>query len=90
MNGAGSNLVGKFFLTFDEDREIRFQGQVLRCLGSGYFLCQLFSAITGEPTNSIVQPVHDMKGWKFYGDEAQWHRAYDAAAAKLRLRCSTK
>lgn len=84
MNGAGGNLVGQYFLTFNEEGNLGFHGEILDCLEPGYFHCQLFSALTGEPTNSIVQPARDMNGWKFFDDVEQWNRAYRDASPKGR------
>lgn len=84
MNGADGNLVGQYFLTFDDEGHLGFHGEILDCLEPGYFLCQLFSAFTDEPTNSIIQPARHMTGWKFFDDVEQWNRAYRDASSKGR------
>ena len=82
MNGAGGNLVGQYFLIFDDEGNLDFHGEILDCLEPGHFHCQLFSALTGEPTNSIVRPARDMTGWKFFDDVERWNRAFRDASSK--------
>ena len=82
--GGCTDLIGLFFLTFDDEGNLDFHGEILERLEPGYFLCQLFSALTGEPTNSIIRSVRQMVGWEFFDDAKLWHRAYANASSRGR------
>lgn len=84
MNSAGATLVGQFFHTLDGDGDAQWQGQIIADLASGYYLCQLFSAFTGEPTNCIIRPISDMMDWRIYLSDDMWREAYDKFVVKGR------
>jgi hypothetical protein len=73
-----SAIVGQFVHTFDSNGKIECQGQIIELLGPDQFLCQWFSALTGEPTFADVQPLSAMTNWRFYVCEDRWRRASDA------------
>lgn len=77
MSAPTSDLVGKFFLTFDDQGKLRHHGEILGSPGQGHYLCQLFSAWTGEPTLRKLVPITEMVGWEFYVDEDDCDRAHD-------------
>ena len=78
MSAHPFDLSGQFFHTFDDEGCLEFQGQIIGSPEAGLYLCQLFSAITGEPTRQILTRVKEMAGWRFYASAEKWRLAYDA------------
>lgn len=73
--GHDDDLVGHFFHTFNDEGRLRFQGQILGSVVPGYYLCQLFSAFTGEPSSRRIRHVAEMAEWALYSSEEQSHSA---------------
>lgn len=73
-------LTGHFFLTFDDEGQLQWQGEVIEYLQIGYFLCQLFGGL-GQPTNCVVRHLSQMNDWRFYDGEDEWRDAYRNASA---------
>ena len=71
---AKNDLIGKF-IHMVEDGKIECQGEVIASPEPGYYLIQLYSWITGFPTNEKLVHVSDMKNWKFYSDIDDWKEA---------------
>lgn len=76
--------VGHFFLTLDASGMCESQGQVVGAPQQDFYLCQMFSWLTGCPTDRLLVPVADCAGWRFYPSEAQWQAAGFAEAARMR------
>lgn len=76
LNSKQNNLVGKLFHIPDGDGDPNIQGKILRRHDAGYYLCQLFSAITGEPTNCVLQHIGQMADWTFYTSAKRWRSTY--------------
>lgn len=68
-------LRGLFFRTFDADGLHEFQGQILGRPEAGYYLCQLFNQISGEPSCAKLAHVSGMDGWAFYATHEEWLHA---------------
>lgn len=81
MSARPFDLSGQFFHTFDDDGCLEFQGQIIGSPEAGFYLCQLFSAITGEPTRQILTRVNKMARWRFYASAEKWRSAYHALCA---------
>jgi len=74
-------MTGRFFLTFDDEGQLLWQGQIIEHLQSGYFLCQLSGALFGEATHCVIRHLSQMNDWRFYDGEDEWHGAYRNASA---------
>lgn len=68
-------LLGMFALTF-KDNKLRYQGRIVK-VGDGLVVLQLYSWLTGGPTNCEVVPVDETKGWRLYQSAREWR--YGAA-----------
>jgi len=84
VSAVAFNLAGQFFLTFDEQGKLQWQGEIVGQVEAGFYLCQLFSAFTGEPTNCIIRPISDMMEWRIYLSDDMWREAYDKFVVKGR------
>jgi hypothetical protein len=60
-----------FFHTLDAQGEIEWQGIVLRELPLGHLEIELFSWLSGEPTERRIVNGAERK-WVFYTSEAKW------------------
>lgn len=65
-----------FFHTLTESGEIEWQGIVLQELPLGHLRIQLFSWVTGSPTDIRIVNGADYR-WRFYVDESAWLAAGD-------------
>ena len=65
-------LVGKFFHTFNEQGQLKWQGLITGEPASGYFLVQVFEWIVGSPSDKRLIDVSQMVGWTFYDDADDW------------------
>jgi hypothetical protein len=64
-------LIGQYFHSYILDDatgrlEVHNQGCIEGQVTDEVFICQLFSFLDGEETNSIVVHIKDMKDWRFY------------------------
>lgn len=67
--------IGDYFLTFDASNVLDRQGQIVGSPEPGHYVCQLYSWITGTPTNRVVVPTAELVGWRFYPTVQQWRTA---------------
>lgn len=67
MTSYADSLVGQYFHIYDEDGLAENQGMVVERVGDD-FICQYFSALTGEPTNSKIHKREDLFDWNFFID----------------------
>lgn len=73
-SSSRSVLIGKWFLSFPKNDKgeptMKWQGVVIGSAQYGAFLVQLFSWLTGGPTNMALVTVDQMvqEGWQFYVD----------------------
>ena len=58
-------LVGKFFHSL-EDEKIVWQGKILGEEQPGIYIIQLFSWLSGEPSNQRIIRIEEMNEWYFY------------------------
>ncbi len=76
-----SELVGKFFHTFNEDGKIGAQGVVLADVGEGYYVVGHFEWITGQRSFYGTHLVHistiATEGWSLYSDDETMRDAYE-------------
>ena len=71
--------MGKWFHTFHpETGRIEYQGKVVSNDGRR-IRAQLFSWITGLPTDIRTFPAEDAELWRFYQTEQAWRGAGDRA-----------
>lgn len=68
-------LIGKYFLTVNDKRELHYQGVVVGAPETGIYLCQLFSWAFGDPTDMVLAHIEDMTGWFFYADKESFEQA---------------
>lgn len=70
-------LVGMFVHTFEDDGTLRWQGHIKNCDGQ-MCLVQLFSWMTGGPTNVVAMRVDEMYSdkVKLYPDQDSWIEAH--------------
>jgi hypothetical protein len=68
-------LVGKFFHTFHGDGQLQYQGHVIREQGGRYFI-QLYSAVTGEPTDQRFLTATELETAHFYDTHDEWISAH--------------
>lgn len=78
MTAQKDTLVGKFFLGFNEDGHLRWQGVVTAEPAPGFVLIQFFDFIFGQPRNEKLITVEQMVGWTFYDDADDWREAADS------------
>jgi hypothetical protein len=53
-----------YFLTHLDNGKVEYQGQILKDLGDGNFLCEKYSWLTALPNGQVVVNMSEMKGWK--------------------------
>jgi len=77
MNAGCRDLVGQFFLTFDDEGNLEFRGQILSCPEPGYYLCQLLNWM-GEPSCAKLAQISEMLRWSLYSSDYEWRDACEA------------
>lgn len=78
-------LEGKYFHSLiqkDKAIRIQWQGLVLGSPEQGWYLVQLFSWLTGEPTAQCLVPFEQMRDWLFYSDTDAMSHSYEYGEAK--------
>jgi len=79
-------LIGLYFLSFKADGACHWQGQIKEVLKDDVLLVQLFSWLTGDPTNMALIPIAETLSdgdskdlnkacWKLYHDHDQFVEA---------------
>jgi len=72
-------LIGKFFHTFHHggpnDGQLQYQGHIIRKQDGRYFI-QLYSAVTGDPTDQRFMTEDELQRAVFYDTHAEWITAY--------------
>jgi len=79
MGAEKDPLKSKLFHSYKEikgKREMLWQGEVLECLGHGYYLVRLFDWLEGRASCQKVVHLSDMKEWDFYASEYDFYYAY--------------
>ncbi len=69
-----ATLTGLWFHSRHDD-DIVWQGQIVRDLGNGKYLVQLFEWIMGEPSVQKIVLASDMTAWDFYGTNDEMNEA---------------
>lgn len=77
-------LVGLFFLTFNQDDNLAYQGEIIADLGNERFLAQYYECLLGTPSDQVIVTIADMVRWKFYGDIDTWHYYFEQYARAYR------
>jgi len=89
MSSYAESLVGQYFHIYDEDGLAENQGVVVKRVGDD-FICQYFSALTGEPTNSKLHKREDLFDWNFFIDfdakDREWQSHSKIRMNELRKR----
>jgi hypothetical protein len=70
-------IVDKWFHNFNDNGEIKNQGQILSSLGDGNYLAQLYGWLDGSETDQLIFHVSTMKNWKFYNTSDEMSDAYE-------------
>lgn len=60
------SLVGRWFHSFTENKEVRWQGQIIAQATPTSYLVELYSWMSGGPTNQQFVDVAEMKDWFLY------------------------
>jgi hypothetical protein len=76
MDSPSHSLIGQFFLTFDPEGRLEYQGQIVDCPDPGFFTCQFFSALTGQKTHREIKQLSQILAWKFYDSADDWRSAF--------------
>lgn len=71
-----ANIIGQFFHTFSDAGGLEYQGQILGRLEPGYYICQLFEPLFGEPSCRIIRHIAIMAKWKYYETAEDWLSAH--------------
>ncbi len=77
-----SKLVGQWFLTPSDDvpwPAATWQGSVEEEVVPGTYLVQLYSWMTGCPTEQRVVMLDQMNGWRFFTDKDEFDRMASAS-----------
>ena len=63
-------LEGMFFLTFpNENKPALHQGRILRKIDDGFYICQMFSWLTGSGTCLRITHLKEMTKFHLYSDQ---------------------
>ena len=68
-------LVGKFAHVLNDEGQVKFQVHVLR-EEDGRLFVQMFSALTGDPTNQRFLTESEVARTNFYNTQEEWLDAY--------------
>ena len=74
--------VGKFGHTLTDAGEVNYQFHVTASVGRDRYAVQLFSWLTGEPTETRIWPIEDLIDCPLFDTEQAWVAAADKRAAK--------
>jgi len=77
---TSNGLVGQFFHSIDEGK-IGWQGFVVSAPQAGWYLIQLFSWLTGEPSVRRLVRFEEMESWLFYEDAEVMNFSYESGTA---------
>ena len=79
LQGIITSIIGMWFLSFDNGH-VRWQGTVVGKEG-GWYYCQLFSWLSGEPTDIVIVHSSEMQlqnRFRLYRTEEDMAHAYEA------------
>lgn len=71
MSSVGFALIGKFFRTFDAEKNPQFRGWILSRPEPEIYLCQLVNW-DGDPSCEKLESISAMSRWAFYSSEDEW------------------
>lgn len=69
-------LVGRGALYFDQNRELRWQGEVIARVEPGHYLIQFYRLLDGAEVGQKILPVSELLDWDFYDT---FHAAVEVA-----------
>jgi len=79
ISESESGLKGKWFHNFKADGNIKNQGQIIS-VDKDHVICQLYSWISGGPTNQQAFDRQDVTGWNLYDTDREmveyYHRRF--------------
>ena len=84
--GGRTVLEKKYFHSFCDEGYVKLQGQVLGHSQDGYYLIQLFSWMSGDPSNCELVHFSSMAGWMFYCTAEEMIFSMDHGPAKRLMR----
>ena len=81
-------MKGKWFHTPMKDDEgeingVGWQGNILAEPSPGVYLVQLFSWLSGAPTDQVLVPFEDMRDWVFYDSNDDMVLSYEHGAGTV-------
>ena len=79
-----TDLVNQMFYAVEKDK-VTWQGVVIGNPEPGWYLIQLFSHVTGNPTNQRLVRIDSMGEWLFFDDLDQMEYSYAKGAVRLLL-----
>lgn len=68
--------VGLYAHTFNDEGRVQYQLKVVHQIPDGRLICQMFSFLSGEPTNQQTFTIEETKGWQFYTTAEDWMFGY--------------
>jgi hypothetical protein len=89
MRKRTRGLVGLYGHSLDDMGDVRLQFEIVRSLGKGTYACQLFSWVSGAPTDIITiheRDLTDPVNYRLYPDFAAMDHAADMDARKVERR----
>jgi len=75
-NKKSKTLVGLWFHSL-KGGEVEWQGRIDRAVHDGKYVVQLFSWISGDPTEKVVVCADDVEGWILYDDSSEMRTAWE-------------
>lgn len=70
-------LVEKYFHTFNDEREVIYQGRIINELGDGYFLTQLYEWFFGDSSCQRIFHISEMNNWQLYENQESMKYFYE-------------
>lgn len=77
MRKNKDKMVGLFFHTFDDKGELDRQGHIDFSPSKDMYMVTYFCWVLGEPYNTTLVSLEDMKGWYFYQSAKEMQSSYD-------------
>ena len=79
-----NKMIGQYFHSIEKGK-VKWQGCILSKPSKNMYLIQLFSWLSGEPTNRQLISIDKMKDWLFYKDFEEMDYSYQyGTASKLK------
>jgi hypothetical protein len=79
-----TDLVNQMFYAVEKGK-LTWQGVVIGNPEPGWYLIQLYSHLTGNPTNQRLVKIESMSEWLFFDDKEQMEYSYTHGTVRLIL-----